>query len=76
MKFKAIVYTNKSDKLTFAVVHGQAAWDKKYVQLFAKSINCDQSVHFHGKDFDSETAAIEAAKAEIKRLRAPFVVAS
>lgn len=71
MKFKAIVYTNKSDKLTFAVVHGQATWDKKYVQLFAKGINYDQSVHFHGKEFDSEDDAIAAAKTEINRLKSP-----
>lgn len=67
--FKAIIYTDKNDKLK-SVVIPSINWDKKYTQLFAKGVNYDQVVRLHDQEFDTELSALFVVKAEMDRLRA------
>ena len=66
--FKAIVYTNKADRLTSSVVLS-SGWDKKYYSLFAKGVNYDQAVYLHDREFSSEAEAKAAAQEVIAGLR-------
>lgn len=66
--FKAIVYTNKNDRLTSTVVTSEG-WNKKYHRLFAKGANYDQAVYLQNEEFATEEEAKAAALEILKRLR-------